>query len=69
MRHTVLLLQKKWEPVQLEIWRGKEGASKDSFLTEYDKDHYLVKEELTHYGEKKVILKEKSSGKIIEKIV
>jgi len=60
---------KKWEPIDLRIWRGKEGMSKDSVLTEYDKDHYLVKEELTHYGEKKVILKEKSSGKIIEKIV
>jgi predicted dehydrogenase len=60
---------KKWESVQLDIWRGKEGMSKDSFLTEYDNDHYLVKEELTHYGEKKVILKQKSTGKIIEKIV
>ncbi|HUQ67013.1 MAG TPA: Gfo/Idh/MocA family oxidoreductase [Flavitalea sp.] len=60
---------KKWEPVDLQIWRGKEGLSKDSFLTEYDEQHYLVKEELTHYGEKKVILKEKSSGKIIEKII
>ena len=60
---------KKWEPVELEIWRGKEGTGKDSFLTEYDKDHFLVKEELTHYGEKKVILKEKATGKIIEKII
>ena len=60
---------KKWEAVELPVWRGKEGLSKEGVLNEYDKDHYLVKEELTHYGEKKVILKEKSSGKIVERIV
>ena len=60
---------KKWEPVNLEIWRGKTGVSKVSNLTEYDKDHYLVKEEVTHYGEKKLILKNKQTGKIVEKVV
>ncbi len=60
---------KQWEPVQLDIWRGKEGISKDSHLVEYDNDHYLIKEEVTHYGAKKVILKEKQSGKIFEKEV
>jgi predicted dehydrogenase len=59
---------KQWEPVQLDTWRGKTGITKDSHLTEYDNEHYLVKEELTHYGTKKWILKNKSSGKIIEKI-
>jgi predicted dehydrogenase len=58
---------KLWEPVQLEIWRGKEGISKDGHLTEYDKDHYLVKEEMTFYGAKKIILKNKYTNKIIEK--
>jgi hypothetical protein len=38
-------------------------------LIEFDADHYLVKEELTHYGTKKLILKEKVSGKIVERIV
>lgn len=60
---------KQWEPIKLDIWRGKEGISKDSHLIEYDKDHYLIKEEVTHYGAKKVILKEKKSGKIFEKEV
>ncbi len=59
---------KLWEPVQLEIWRGKEGVSKDNHLTSYDDGHYLIKEEMTHYGPKKVILKNKQSGKIVEKI-
>ncbi len=59
---------KLWEPVVLDIWRGRTGVSKDSHLVEYDSDHYLVKEEMTHYGAKKVILKNKTTGKIIEKV-
>jgi predicted dehydrogenase len=58
---------KLWEPVTLDIWRGKTGVTKDSHLTQYDADHYLVKEEVTHYGVKKVILKNKKTGKIVEK--
>jgi len=60
---------KVWEPVKLDIWRGKTGVSKDSHLQQYDNDHYLVKEEVTHYGAKKVILKNKTTNKIIEKII
>ncbi|MBX2970710.1 MAG: Gfo/Idh/MocA family oxidoreductase [Cyclobacteriaceae bacterium] len=60
---------KLWEPVKLDVWRGKTGFTKDSHLQEYDADHYLVKEEVTHYGAKKLILKNKQTGKISEKIV
>ena len=58
---------KLWEPVNLEVWRGKTGLSKDHHLQEYDAGHYLIKEEVTHYGTKKLILKSKSTGKIFEK--
>ncbi|MEJ7738958.1 MAG: Gfo/Idh/MocA family oxidoreductase [Chitinophagaceae bacterium] len=60
---------KLWEPVQLDIWRGREGVTKDSHLIEFDQDHYLVKEEMTHYGARKVIIKNKQSGKIMERVV
>lgn len=60
---------KIWEPVDLNIWRGKSGVSKHSHLMEYDGDHYLIKEEVTHYGSKKVILKNKGTGKIVEKTI
>ena len=60
---------KQWEPVKLDIWRGRTGVSKDSHLTEFDSDHYLVKEEMTHYGAKKVILKNKKTGKISERVL
>ncbi len=58
---------KQWEPVTLDIWRGKTGVSKDSHLVEYDADHYLVKEEITHYGARKVIIKHKKTGVISER--
>ena len=60
---------RQWEPVKLEDWRGKKGLTKESHLTEYDSDHYLVKEEVTHYGARKVILKNKKTGKIEEKVL
>ncbi len=60
---------KLWEPVQLEVWRGKEGLGKESHLVEYDTDNYLIKEETTHYGAKKLILKNKATGKIEERIL
>lgn len=60
---------KLWEPVSLEVWRGKTGVSKHSHLQEYDSEHYLVKEEVTHYGAKKVILKNKQTGTISEKVL
>lgn len=59
---------KQWEPVQLEVWRGQEGLSKPSNYSDYDADYYLIKEETTHYGAKKVILKHKATGKIEERV-
>jgi predicted dehydrogenase len=58
-----------WEPVQLDIWRGRKDAGKDNHLTSYDADHYLIKEEQTHYGAKKIIIKHKTTGKITEKVI
>jgi predicted dehydrogenase len=60
---------KQWETIQLDDWRGRVGVTKDSHLIEFDADHYLVKEEMTHYGTKKLILKEKATGKIVERII
>lgn len=60
---------KLWEPVKLDIWRGQEGLSKPSNYAEYNAEYYLVKEEMTHYGTKKLILKNKATGKIEERII
>jgi hypothetical protein len=60
---------KKWEPVLLEDWRGATEAETGVELSEYDADHFLVKEEKMADGSTKLILKEKASGKIVQKVV
>ncbi len=56
---------KKWEPINLEIWRGKTGTKKIKVLKDYDENHYLIKDEHLPNGTVKLILKEKKSGKIV----
>ncbi|TAL64568.1 MAG: Gfo/Idh/MocA family oxidoreductase [Bacteroidetes bacterium] len=60
---------KKWEPVELTGWRGKEGISSHIELIEYDEQHFLVKKEKMPDGSIKVMLKEKSTGNIIQKVI
>ena len=57
----------KWENIDLKEWRGSSGLQKISGYTDYDDQHYFIKEEMTHDGRHKLILKEKSTGKIIER--
>lgn len=60
---------KKWEPVELEIWRGKEGLGKESGRTALSDEKYiLVKEEKMPDGRTKRILRDKQSGEIVEQI-
>ena len=58
---------KKWEPVELIGWRGKEGISSHVDLIEFDEQHYLIKREKMPDGQVKLMLKEKLTGKIIQK--
>lgn len=60
---------KKWEQVELEIWRGTGILEEGVTLKEYDESHYLVKEEVMPDGRTKLILKEKASGRITQKLM
>jgi hypothetical protein len=60
---------KKWEPVELEVWRGEGVAQEIRGRVEYDADHYLIKEEVMPDGRTKLILKNKTSGEVVQKIV
>jgi len=60
---------KKWEPVLIDDWRGAEEAERDVAMTEYDEDHFLIKKEKMPDGKMKLILKEKTSGKIVQKVI
>jgi predicted dehydrogenase len=60
---------KRWEPVALEKWR--EGYQPKNFVVSgpaAEKEHVLIKEETMPDGRVKLILKEKASGKIVQKI-
>ncbi len=60
---------KRWEPVLLAEWRGDTEADTSGVLRDYDDSHYLIKEEKMADGRVKVILKEKSSGQVVQKVV
>jgi predicted dehydrogenase len=60
---------KKWEPVELSDWRGKEGISANVDLIEFDENHYLIKREKMPDGNTKLMLKEKSTGYIVQRII
>lgn len=57
---------KKWEPVHLSVWRGRDMTPKISAFREYDQDNLLVKEETMPDGRVKLILKNKLTGKITQ---
>ncbi len=60
---------KKWEPVELEIWRGcQQETSAAPCLEEYDEQYFLIKKEVMPDGKLKLILKDKCSGAIEQKI-
>ena len=60
---------KRWEPVELSDWRGREGISSGVDLVEFDDLHYLIKKEKMPDGSTKLMLKEKITHRIIQKII
>jgi predicted dehydrogenase len=59
---------KRWEPVELEVWRGDAEAQQSQLQREYDDQHWLIKEETMPDGTVKLILKEKASGRIVQRL-
>ena len=60
---------KKWEPVIIEDWRGSDDAETEVQMADYDEDHFLIKQEKMPDGKTKYILKQKSSGTIVQKVM
>lgn len=57
---------KQWEIVELPVWRGQTGLTKPSVFKEYDADHWFIKDEILPNGDKKLILRKKGTGEIVE---
>lgn len=60
---------KKWEPVNLEVWRGRNNVTSVKTIREYDENHYFIKQEQLMDGTIKLILKDKTTHEIKEKII
>jgi predicted dehydrogenase len=60
---------KHWEPIILEDWRGSDETDAGLEMTDYDEDHFLIKEERMPDGSIKLILKNKQSGEISQRVL
>jgi predicted dehydrogenase len=59
---------KRWEPVELEIWRGRDDAATSHHEASEDGTYILIKREILPDGRSKSILKEKATGKVVERV-
>jgi predicted dehydrogenase len=60
---------RRWERVDLPVWRGRVGVQSVSVQRDYDVEHFLIKEEKMPDGTTKLILRHKVSGKIVQRTV
>jgi len=59
---------KKWEAINLEVWRGATAGGEEKHAREYNQDFLLIKEEKMPDGKTKLILKHKQTGEILQQI-
>ncbi len=59
---------KRWEPVELDEWRGDGEAPQDQAEETIEGDYVVLKEERMPDGKTKRILKERASGRIVQRI-
>jgi hypothetical protein len=59
---------KRWEPVALDGWRGKADSEAAGAHVEYDAQHWLIKFERMPDGRRKLILKDKQTGAVTQKV-
>ena len=59
---------KRWEAVALDDWRGKADAAAEGAHVEYDARHWLIKMERMPDGRRKLILKDKETGEVSQRV-
>lgn len=63
------IASKKWEPVQLSLWRAHAGNKPMHARRDFNGEYFLIKEEQMTDGSKKVILRHKETGQISQRTV
>lgn len=59
---------KRWETIDLPVWRGQTNAAKIGVRRDYDEQHVLIKEEKMPDGTIKVILRHKQTGEVTQRV-
>lgn len=59
---------KRWEPIELDPWRGDTSSGSTKSHREFDEQHWLIKQERMPDGSTKVILQSKSTGELSQRI-
>jgi hypothetical protein len=59
---------KRWEAVVLDDWRGAKESKTAGAHVEYDARHWLIKHERMPDGRRKVILKDKETGEVTQRV-
>ena len=58
---------KRWEKMELDVWRGREGVPHVAAVRDFDAEHTLLKQETMPDGTVKLLLRHKASGRIVER--
>lgn len=59
---------KRWEPIELAIWRGQGDAEEIGATRAFDDEHLLLKEERMPDGKIKIILRNKTTGELSQRL-
>jgi predicted dehydrogenase len=59
---------RRWEPVRLEVWRGSAETSTTMTLVAHDEQYWLIKREHMPDGRTKLILKDRRTGEVLQKV-
>ena len=60
---------KAWEPISIPHWRGRENVESISVQRDFDDEHFLVKKERMPDGSTKVIIRNKSTGEMSQRLI
>ena len=63
------IASKQWESIDLPLWRGAAGGAVAARASSYDAEHDLVKQERMPDGTLKLILRNKTTGNVVQKSI
>jgi len=62
------MASKRWEEIPLDVWRGLEGGEETAATTTFDDQHDLIKRERLSDGRVKLILKNRQTGEVVQRV-